>query len=962
MLLFTGMKRKISPRIRVLVLVVAMLASPFGSFANNSVAIEVSADLSDQGRETKFFADAIAQGDIIPQHLIVRVETKDLATEVTQHLKIPGVKSITQITDASATIGEFYKIELAKAEDEAIKKKDLEDIAGVISVAPNVVYRASLTPNDALFGSQWALNNTGQTGGTVDADIDGPESWDAGTGATSVVVAIVDSGVDVEHAEFSTAWPVTNERIWKNPLETSGSTCIADSIDNDANGLIDDCFGYDFVGSFSGSGTNAPRDNDPTPCGTNIFLIHSAPDLGDCNGVDDNGDGSADNLIAHGTHIAGIVGAIQGNTFGISGVAPGISLMPIRALTEDGTGETADVLAALNYAITEGADVINMSFGSNVFDSSFNAIVAAAIANDVVLVAAAGNLNENLVTGTNCDSPVCNDDPNGTGANAVTTVAATTDRDRKASFSNYSTMNYVDVSAPGSSVLSVCYDTAVSFPCSTGIEPNEFLSMSGTSQATPHASGVAALLRSSNPSLTAAQVGLILRTGGDDIDSANVGLGGCGGFDCTTDANGTIGGSRLNGQIVTRANLIGVSPATGSRGSAVSGVSVAGINTTFGAGSVISFGSGIDVANQSCTSPTFCTVDINITNSAPLGPHTVTVTTGAEVVSGFNFFTVTDAILRIAGANRRLTAVEVSKNGFPAAGSADAVVITRDDTFPDSLTGAPLASLAKGPLLFTKTNSLDSAVSAEVLRVLDPAFDAEPDIYILGFGAAISANVEASLNALNNNWQVKRLGGNSRDETAIAIAEEETALRGGPPSQVFIATNSAFPDALAAAVPAGDPNVDIKRIPILLTKPSSLSTPVANYLSGNSASITNAVIVGGTSAVSLTTQGTIDSIIATVTRLSGADRYATAKAVSDNYYLSPVSVSFASGLNFPDALAGGWHSSLYHSPLVLIKGSEIPQPTRDFVTSHAGSLLGGFMYGGASVIPDSVRATLEGLI
>lgn len=947
-------------------LIVVLLGSPFGS---NAASIGAT-DLSSQIIDSEFLAKAIDSGDIKKDEIVIQIDSDASEEVVLQEIK-------DTLINAEIRVGrrgdeQFKTFAIASLHGKPINQESLDkvnNIDGVANAGPNVIYRASAI-NDPSFGDQWALENTGQLGGLFDADIDAPAAWATyGIGSSPVIVAVVDSGVQLEHVEFSSNWPSSSERIWKNPGETDMSgLCINNGIDDDGNLLVDDCFGYDFV-DFEPSnpppveaGTNPPEDNDPSPCGQNIHIL-DASDVGDCSGLD--------SLVAHGTHVAGIIAATQDNSIGISGVAPGVTIMPVRALTEDGIGTTFDVLEAMTYAISEGASIINMSFGSNVYDSSFDAIVATAIANDVILVAAAGNgashynpanNPENIRTGSDCDSPVCNDDPYGNGGNAVLTVAATERHDRKANFSKYSTENFVDVAAPGDSILSTCYDRGLTFSCNSS-EPSEYVQMSGTSQAAPHVSGVAALLRSQYPSLTASQISNIIRSGGDDIDNQNIGLGACGGTDCTTGPNGTLGGSRLNSFVALNSpSLISVSPATGSRGTQVTGVSVAGINTTFGAGTTISFGSGIDVSNISCSSATLCTVNLNVTNSAPLGPHTVTVTTGTEVVSGFNFFTVTDAILRIAGANRRLTAVEVSKNGFPAAGSADAVVIARDDTFPDSLAGAPLAALAKGPLLFTQTNSLDGAVSAEILRVLDPSFDAEPDIYILGLNAAISANVEASLNAFNNNWQVKRLGGSSRDYTAIKIADEETLLRGGPPDQVFIATNAAFPDALSAAVPAGDPNINAKRIPILLTRTSSLSTPTADYLLDNAANISTAFIVGGTAAVSLATQGAIDAIIPSVLRLSGGDRYTTAKAISDNFYPSPISVSFASGLNFPDALSGGWHSSLYHSPLVLIKGSEIPQATRDFITSHAGSILGGFMYGGTSVIPESVRAVLEGII
>lgn len=898
----------------------------------------------------------IAHGDIIAGTIVAQVAVSTSASELAQAVSsIAGtVQPLTTQHDAVPGLSAFKVGSTTDTFDAMLR---LSAVSGITHVGPDVVYRAESIPSDPQFGDQWALQNTGQSppGGTPGADINAPAAWDITTGTASTVVAVVDSGVQLDHPEFA-------GRIWFNPVEAPGGVCDFNGVDTDGNGLIDDCRGYDFV-------TSTTRDNDPSPCGSNLV----APDTLDC--------GVSDGLVSHGTHVAGIIGAAQNNSvggFGTSGVAPGVTIMPVRALSEDGSGTTTDVLDAMNYAINMGAKVVNMSFGSDIYDASFDAVVASAASKDVVLVAAAGNAAENIQTGFACDSPVCNDDPSLVGANDVIGVAATTQLDRKASYSNYSNQGHVDVAAPGGDVstgaiLSTCYDQGLpgSFTCSTvkpadvGVEPNEYGSMSGTSQATPHVAGVAALVRSKFPALTAPQVANAVMFSGADITAANAGLNGCPASsavgDCTTGLTGTIGKSRLSAYGAFLPHLVGVSPTVGTRGTSLS-MTLTGINTTWSSASVVDVGEGVGVSGLSCSTTSACTVALNIPNSSPLGKRTVTVTSGAEVVSLANVFTVQDAILRIAGDNRVKTAIETSKIAYANAGSAKTVLVARSDAFPDSLAGTPLAGFTDGPILFTGSKSLDPETAAEIQRVLADDTDEAPDIYLLGGTSALSASVESALNALKPTWQVKRIGGNNRAKTSLLIAEELHALRGGPPRNVIIATQSNFPDALAAAVPATDATVDAQRSPILLTDGKKLSQPARDYLTVFGPSIQSTYVVGGSAAVSDSVFSDIDALVGTTIRLAGPDRYKTAKAIDDQFYANPLNVSFASGKNFPDALAGSYLSAKRSSPMLLINGAETPQPTIDYVKAHAVTILGGFMFGGTAVIPESVRALLEGII
>lgn len=183
-------------------------------------------------------------------------------------------------------------------------------------------------PDVEYFGgvNDWNLNS-----------INAPEVWAHGITGEGVVVAVVDTGVDMSHRELSSS-------IWVNPGEIPGN-----GIDDDHNGFVDDVHGWDFSGG----------DNDPT----------------DLNG--------------HGTHVAGTIAAAN-DGFGSTGVAYGATIMPVRVLGPDGSGSVADVAAGIRYAVDNGADVINLSLGGGYTSTLFSALVYAG-QNGVFVAAAAGN-------------------------------------------------------------------------------------------------------------------------------------------------------------------------------------------------------------------------------------------------------------------------------------------------------------------------------------------------------------------------------------------------------------------------------------------------------------------------------------------------------------------------------------------------------------------------------------------
>jgi len=271
--------------------------------------------------------------------------------------------------------------------------------ANSVSVEPDRIITRSALPNDPSFSRLWGLHNTGQVRGVSDADIDAPEAWDLTTGSRSVVVGVIDTGIDYNHPDLAA-------NMWRNPREVAG-----DRLDNDGNGFVDDVYGWDF----------ANNDADP---------------------FDDEG---------HGTHVAGTIGAVGNDGVGVAGVNWQVSLMALKFLGADGSGTTSAAVAALNYATmmrrSHGVNVVatNNSWGGGGASTALtNAIVSGGSAG-ILCIAAAGNESTNNDTTPSYPANVASD--------AVISVAAIDSYNLLAVYSNYGATT-VDVAAPGSSIYS----------------------------------------------------------------------------------------------------------------------------------------------------------------------------------------------------------------------------------------------------------------------------------------------------------------------------------------------------------------------------------------------------------------------------------------------------------------------------------------------------------------------------
>jgi len=311
--------------------------------------------------------------------------------------------------------------------------------------------------------------------------IHAPEAWAFNTGSVQVTVAILDSGVDINH-------PDLKNNIWQNPDEIPG-----DGIDNDKNGYVDDTNGWDFV-----------EDNpDPRPKFSGPFSS-----IG----------------IHHGTLLAGIIAAEGNNKIGITGISWRSKIMSLRILDNRGEGDVISVVKAIDYAISKKVDIINLSFVSDVDSAFLRDSIKRAHDAGILIVAASGNdqgKNHGKDIAEQRMYPVCYDFDD----NAVIGVGALDSLGQKASFSNYGPC--IDVSAPGVNL----HTTQVVNYSQLGFDTYYGSGWSGTSVATAVVTGALALVKSVNKDITSKNVMDLLKntcTPIDDINPDYIGRLGCG--------------------------------------------------------------------------------------------------------------------------------------------------------------------------------------------------------------------------------------------------------------------------------------------------------------------------------------------------------------------------------------------------------------------------------------------------
>ncbi|MBI2196915.1 S8 family serine peptidase [Candidatus Daviesbacteria bacterium] len=343
--------------------------------------------------------------EYVPGELIIKFKTVSPAEEeVVNKFQLRSARKILRELDRAQKRQEkiqafkdkgLDKLYVASTDEQKLPEllQKLKSDPEIEYAEPNFILHTSQLPNDPLFVNLWGLNNTGQSGGTTDADIDAPEAWDTPYGS-SVTTGVIDTGIDYNHEDLSA-------NMWKNSAEAVGQA----GVDDDGNGFVDDIYGYDFV------------NNDPDP-------------------IDDHG---------HGTHVAGTIAAVGNNGVGVAGVNYPGKVAALKFLNASGAGTIDGAIRAIQYATVMNFKITNNSWGGGGYSQALYDAISAANNAGSLFIAAAGNAaNNNDAT---YFYPASYDLPN------IISVAATDKYDNLASFSNYGAAT-VDIGAPGVSIFS----------------------------------------------------------------------------------------------------------------------------------------------------------------------------------------------------------------------------------------------------------------------------------------------------------------------------------------------------------------------------------------------------------------------------------------------------------------------------------------------------------------------------
>ena len=383
--------------------------------------------------------------------------TRDLATQL--GIRVDSVRALGR--------GHFTLLQTPDALNQQRLAAIIAEDNPYLGVMPDLVYHPQSIPNDPFFSQQYYHDNTGQSIGgqlgTLDADIDTTDAWDITTGSSDVIIAVIDTGVDMDHPDLAA-------NIWRNPGEIPGN-----GIDDDGNGFVDDVNGWDF----------GELDNDPD----------DSPDTG-----------------GHGTPVAGLIGAVGDNGIGIAGVNWQVSILPLKIADRFGALSSSAIIGAHEYLTmmrNRGVNIVasNNSYGAfapNFFDDLPDglqgeaAAIEAFIASGGVFVASAGNAgndNDSIFTAY----PASYDIP------GIISVAASDNNDDLAGFSNFGARN-VDLAAPGVNTIS------------TGVGGG-YTNFGGTSAAGPIVAGAVGLLKSLRPQSSGEEIRNVLINSVDIVPS-----------------------------------------------------------------------------------------------------------------------------------------------------------------------------------------------------------------------------------------------------------------------------------------------------------------------------------------------------------------------------------------------------------------------------------------------------------
>lgn len=418
------------------------------------------------------FYPSMLNARTVPRELIVKLHQAELISEKKGESQTPPTvfKSVQKslisarplfgsvsspkifsLRKAESFKNHFFILQTKASVDSDSLLHVLQALPQVEYAVPNHLFRVDWKPDDPNFNKQWGLQKIGAE-----------RAWNLTRGDPSVLLAVIDTGIDYKHPDLKKA-------IWINPGEDLNHNGQVDSsdfngIDDDHNGFVDDIQGWDFVDApnYPDAGDYRNRDNNP---------------------ADENG---------HGTAVAGIIAATADNGIGVAGVAPNCRVMNLRAGTSRGLLEEDDVAAAVMYAVENGARVINMSFGDVAVTAFLRDVLQFAYENNVLGVASSGNSGNSVMHYPS-------------GLPQTLSVGASTKYDARAGFSTYGIS--LDLVAPGERIF-------------TTLRNNSYSDVSGTSAAAPFVTGSAGLVLSLHPDFSAEMLKHVLISTCDDLGQA----------------------------------------------------------------------------------------------------------------------------------------------------------------------------------------------------------------------------------------------------------------------------------------------------------------------------------------------------------------------------------------------------------------------------------------------------------
>ena len=651
--------------------------------------------------------------------------------------------------------------------------------------------------------------------------------------------------------------------------------------------------------------------------------VSTHPDLEGAvvDGVDfHNGDRDATDDNGHGTAVAGIVAARADNAEGIAGYCGQCSILAVKVLDADGLGESSTVAAGIVWAVDHGADVVNLSLSSPSASFALGDAIAYAADHDVVVVAAGGN--DGLLQPT---YPAAYP--------GVVGVVASDPSDRLYQWTNHGV--WASIAAPG---------------CHRTLRADGYADLCGTSSAAPAVAGTIGLMRSAAPDAPADRIVAALRESGLPIPGRTARR-------LRADA-AVAAGMRALDAVSVDATAVPGAPSTprGLRVTAVAGGAELSWMPPSDAGSeplleyVVTTNPGDDehVVPADTTTLTLTGLMNDVTYRFGVAARNATGT-GPSAVSG-PVTPAVDALARVGGASRVLTAVALSRRTFARAGT---VVIARADHYADALAAAPLAAELGGPLLLSGGEGLERDLGVELQRLGARA------VHLVGGPSALSHDLEASLAS----WgvtNVVRTAGADRFETAALIASQV----GG--TSVYVANgHTGWPDAVAVSGLAA-----VQGRPIVLVGSDRVPRSTREVLAR--LGVEAASVVGGSSMVpdellrELGDPGGDGFEEIAVNRIAGADRFETSRRLADLAVAAgadPSRAWLANGREWPDALATGPAVAARGGVLLLIRGDDLdssPGAAR-WLGEHAPLLEEVVLVGGSASISSQAEAQIRRL-